>query len=118
MIIEPVDEPASFDDVKFTQLEWKAARKQGALKVPSTTAREALKYGKGLYRIKPVEKETVTVELKGLKSPDEMTSAELVAEMTSHGKPPRKKMDRKTAVQFVRDLREKAEAMIVEDEAE
>lgn len=112
--IKPVEKPASFADVKFSQKDWEAAVKQGTLKVPYVTAKEAMRNSKGLYQIEAEKK--VAVEIKGLREPTEMTSAELVAEMTMHGKPPRKKMNRATAVKFVTELRERATQMIVEDD--
>lgn len=116
LTIKPCEKPASFAEVKFTQADWQAASKLGAKTVPAVTAMEAVRNSKGMYQIHVEEQETVKVELQGLKDPEQMTASELVAEMTSHGKPPRKKMDRKTAVAFVKDLREKAEAFIVDDE--
>lgn len=116
--IVPVEMPESFQTVKFTQLDWKAARTAGEITAPYVTAMEALRNSRGLYRIKPAEKDTLRVEIQGLKAPAEMTSAELVAEMTSHGKPPRKRMNRETAIEFVKELRAKAEAMIVDDDSE
>ena len=116
LTIKPCEKPASFADEKFTQADWQAAWKLGPKTVPAVTAMEAVRNSKGLYQIHVEEKEPIKVELQGLKAPEEMTAAELVAEMTSHGKPPRKKMERKAAVAFVKELREKAEAFIVEDE--
>ncbi|WP_162947029.1 hypothetical protein [Ruegeria sp. EL01] len=115
--IIPVAKPKSFADVDFHQKEYAAALKRGPVDVPGATAKEALVNSKGLYRIKSDEKK-VEVEIKGAKEPEDMTPSELVAEMTSHGKPPRKKMARAAAVAFVRDLREKAAEMIVDDEDE
>lgn len=116
LTIKPCDKPASFEDVKFTQAEWQAAVKLGVKTVPAVTAIEAVRNSRGLYQIKVEEQETLKVELKGLADPEQMTSLELVAEMTAHGKPPRKKMQRATAIAFVKDLREKASAMIVDDD--
>ncbi|WP_065325797.1 hypothetical protein [Tritonibacter mobilis] len=116
LTIKPCEKPASFADEKFTQADWQAAWKLGPKTVPAVTAMEAVRNSKGMYQIHVEEQETVKVELQGLKAPEQMSPSELVAEMTSHGKPPRKKMDRKTAVAFVKDLREKAEAFIVDDE--
>ncbi len=113
--IVPVDKPKAFKDVDFTQEEYAAAKKKGPVEVPVATALEALRNGKGLYRIKSDEKK-VEVEIKGLKDPEDMTAAELVAEMTSHGKPPRKRIERPKAVEFVRELREKAAAFIIEED--
>jgi hypothetical protein len=115
LTIVPVDIPKSFGDVKFTQAEYAAVKKTGPQVVPAITAMEALRNGKGVYRIKS-EKQTFEIEIKGLKDPDEMDNSELFAEMASHGKPPRKQMARAAAVKFVGDLREKAAAMIVDDE--
>jgi hypothetical protein len=114
--IKPVPQPESFTAVKFTQEDWKAANKLGTLTVPAVTAVEALKNSKGLYKIVDEAAATVQVEFQGLKDPEQMTSQELVAEMTSHGKPPRKRMERKTAVNYIKDLRAKAAEMIIDDD--
>jgi hypothetical protein len=94
--------------------DFEAAKKKGEIEVNYVTAIEALKNGKGLYEIKPEPKPQV--EIVGLKEPEEMTPEELVQEMTSHGKPPRKQMSRSAAEKFIRELREKAKTMIVDDE--
>ncbi|WP_170759988.1 hypothetical protein [Ruegeria lacuscaerulensis] len=90
------------------------AKSKGEIEVNYVTAIEALKNGKGLYELKPEPKPQV--EIVGLKEPEEMSPEELVQEMTSHGKPPRKQMSRSAAEKFVRELREKAKTFIVDDE--
>lgn len=117
LTIIPVEKPKRFEDVAFTQDEYRAAAKRGPVTVPAPTALEALKNGKGLYRIKPEEK-TIAVEIKALKEPEDMTNQELFAEMASYGKPPRKQMARKAAVEFVSKLRQEAADLIVDDEDE
>lgn len=114
--IVPVAEPSSFSEVKFSQKEWQAAKKLGTQTVPAVTAVEALRNSKGLYKIVDEAAATVQVELKGLKDPEDMNSEELVAELTAHGKAPRKRMKRETAVNYVKDLRAKAVAMIIDDD--
>lgn len=111
--IKPVEKPKSFSGLKFSEKDWNEAKKNGAIKVPRVTAMEALKNSGGLYQIEAEKK--VEVEIKGLRDPSEMSSAELVAEMTMHGKPPRKRMERATAIKFLTELREKAAQMIIED---
>ena len=119
LIIAPVEKPTSFNDkaVQFSKDEWEAANKQGEIKVPAVTAMEALKNGRGLWRIKPQDQPKEVV-IKSLKEPEEMTSQELVAEMTSYGKPPRKKMNRAIAVDFVKKLRAEAAELIIDDEGD
>ncbi|MBL4898129.1 MAG: hypothetical protein JKX76_00645 [Colwellia sp.] len=113
--IVPVEKPKSFVDAKFSQRDWEAANKLGAQTVPAVTAVEAIRNSKGLYVIKNEEQETVKVEFKGIKDPGDMDASELVAEMTAHGKPPKKNMKRQTAVEFVKVLREKAAAFIIDE---
>lgn len=98
-----------------SEKDFKEAHRKGEIEVNAITAIEALKNGGGLYEIKPPAKQVV--EVKG-KEPEEMTKAELVAEMTAFGKPPRKMMSRDVAVQFVRDLRAKAEELIGDGDIE
>tara|TARA_R110002072_G_scaffold49433_3_gene134335 strand:- start:39 stop:401 length:363 start_codon:yes stop_codon:yes gene_type:complete len=109
-----VDKPKSFTDLGFSEAEHKAAVRVGPKRVPYAVANEALKLSKGLYKIKP-EKEPVEVEIKA-KLPDDMTAAELVAEMTAFGKPPRKQMARKDVVAFIHKLRAEAAEMIMDDD--
>lgn len=111
-----VEEPASFEKVKFTTKDYAAAKKVGDLRVPHGTAMENIRNSKGMYRIKPEPDAVKEIEFKGLKDPADMTSSELAAEMTAHGKAPKKQIKRSVAVKFVRDLREKAAALIVDDE--
>lgn len=118
MTLIPVNRPAKFADVKFTQDDWNSANRAGPKRVPAITAIAALRNGKGVYQIKPEATDAVAVAIQALKDPAEMTAPELVAEMTTHGKPPRKQMSRAKAVDFVRDLREIAVALITEDEDE
>lgn len=113
--IEPVAKPKSFSDVKFTEDEYKDAVKVGAKSVPYPTAMEALQCSRGLYTIK-VEREVVEVEIKAAKQPEDMTKAELIAEMTAFGKPPRKQMERKAVVEFIHKLRADAANMIMDDD--
>lgn len=113
--IKPVDEPASFQEVKFKQADWKEAKREGEKRVPYGVAREALRRSNGLYEIKREQAQEVEVVIKGLKSPEEMTNGELIAEMSSYGKPPRKQMTRAKAIEFVVGLREKAAELIVDE---
>lgn len=115
MLIEPAKKPKSFESVDFTEAEWKAADKKGALRVPFVTAAEAVQNSKGLYQMVP-EKDTLEVEVKGLKDPDEMDAQEIVQELTMWGKPPQKKMPRQKAVDFIRKLRADAADLITDDE--
>lgn len=113
-----VDEPASFDEVRFSREQWKEAKALGDIRgCAYSNAREAIKNSGGMYRIK-VTDNIRQVEVVAAKDPSEMTSAELVAEMTAFGKPPRKQMKRSVAVDFVRKLREEAALNIVDDDAE
>lgn len=113
-----VDEPASFDDVRFSREQWKEAKARGDIRdCAYSNAREAIRNSGGMYRIK-VTDNVMQVEVVAAKDPSEMTSAELVAEMTAFGKPPRKKMKHSVAVDFVRKLREEAAMMIVDDDTE
>lgn len=115
--IEPVEEPKSFEDVKFSQADWKNAVKVGPKTVPYVTAREAVRNSKGLYRMASMES-VKEVVIKGLPDPEEMDSAALVQEMIVHGKRPRKKMSRKTAVEFVKKLRAEAAELIGDEDEE
>lgn len=114
--ITPVDRPADFKSVRFSEESWTAAKKVGDVKVPYVSARENVRNSGGLYKIK-AEKEPVEVKIEGAKNPDEMSNVELAAEMAAFGKPPRKKMNRQTAIDFVRKLREEAAAFITDDDA-
>lgn len=111
--IRPVAKPRSFDSVKFTQKDWEAAAKKGALVVDGATALENIRNSKGLYEFVPEKKIKLEVEAK---APSEMTALEIAAELTAHGKPPQKKMKRATAEAFILELREKAAGMIIEDD--
>lgn len=112
--IQPVEKPKSFADVKFTEAEWNEAVKVGPKEVPMGTAMEALRNSKGLYQIKREAKEVdVVIHAKPV---SEMSAVELAAEMTAHGKPPRKKMNRKDAMAFVEKLREEAAKFIVDED--
>lgn len=116
--IRVVQEPGDFRSVRFSKTDWETAKKIAPEKVvPYNTAREAIRNSGNLYEIVH-EKPKVEVELKGAKAPEEMTAEELVAEMTAFGKPPRKKMFRKDAIDFVKKLRADAAAMIADDEEE
>jgi|TARA_R110000796_G_scaffold172792_5_gene289791 hypothetical protein len=110
-----VDKPKSFTDLGFSEAEHKAAVRVGPKRVPYAVANEALKLSKGLYKIK-AEKEPVEVEIKAAKQPEEMTKAELVAEMTAFGKPPRKQMQLSAVIEFVHKLRAEAAEMIMDDD--
>lgn len=113
--IEVTDEPKSFADVKFTKEDYLAAKKTGRVTVPMVTALQNVRLSHGLYRIVSDAKQ-VEVILKGLPSVSEMDGPALYAEMASHGKPPQKKMNMATAREFVEKLREKAAAMIVDED--
>ncbi len=114
--LEVVKEPENFSNVRFRKDDYLAAKKMGEIRnVPYGTARENIRNSAGMYRIKPEETAVQEHVIKGLKDPEEMTASELMAEMTAHGKPPRKQMQRSVAVDFVKDLRAKAESMIVPD---
>lgn len=113
----PVPEPENFSNVRFRKADWEAAVKAGPIVVPFGTAKENIKLSGGLYKLAP-EKDPVEVEIKGIKKPEEMSSAELVQTMTAFGKPPRKKMTRVAAVEFVKKLMDDAATMIGEDEEE
>jgi hypothetical protein len=115
--IQPVPEPKSFADVKFTQGEHKEAVKAGPKVVPYPTAMEALANSKGLYEVKK-EVRTVELEIKGMKAPEEMSNAELSMELQMHGKPLRKQLSRSKVIEFVKTLREKAADMITDDDEE
>lgn len=119
LIIAPVEKPTSFNDkaVQFSKDEWEAANKQGEIKVPAVTAMEALKNGRGLWRIKPQDQPKEVV-IKSLKEPEEMTTKELAEEMALRGKPPRKQMSRAIAVDFIKKLRAEAVELIIDDEGE
>lgn len=110
-----VEEPVDYKTVRFAKADYDAAKKKGDIKTVYSNAREAIRLSGGMYKIKP-EEAIREIAIKGLKEPEEMTSEELVGEMTAHGKPPRKKMNRQVAIDFVRKLREEAKAMIVDDE--
>lgn len=101
-----------------TEEAFKAAKKLGEIECSYATAIDNVALSKGLYEIKPEEVENVEVVVQALKDPEEMSNQELYAEMASHGKPPRKKMNHKDVVKFVNDLRAKAENFIVDDEDE
>lgn len=115
VFIEAVPKPKSFADVKFMEKDWTEADKRGPQKVPAITALEAIKNSKGLYRIKP-DQEAVEKKLVSLTDPEDMTNEAIAMELTAHGKPPRKNMERKTAVKFLKELREKAAQFIIEDD--
>ena len=89
MTIIPVDKPTAFEDVKFTQAEWNAANKVGAVEVPAVTALEAIRQSKGMYRIKGEERpKEVTIGNRSLR---DMTNPELKILAAQLGKPIRKK---------------------------
>lgn len=111
-ILQVVDECPS----GVTAAVHKEAKKRGNVECPAITAVEAVRNSKGLYQIKPEESEASKVELVGLKDPEQMTSEELVVELTAHGKAPRKRMKRETAVNYVKELRAKAVEMIIDDD--
>ncbi len=113
--IKCVDEPKDFSNVAYLKKDWEAASKLPPIRVPYGTAVENMRNSKGMYRILP-EKDPIEVEIKGVKPPDEMSNQELVQVMTSFGKPPRKKMNRRAAVEFVQKLMDDAAAMIEDDE--
>ena len=115
VVIEPVDKPKSFEDVKFSQAQWDKAVKTGPLLVPYGTARENMKLSGGMYRIRPDESNVVEVKMKGVKSVEDMDGAELAAEMAAWGKPPRKAMTKTKAREFVLELREAGAKMVVDD---
>ena len=115
MTIEPCAKPKSFKDLAFNEADWKKATKIGPLSLPSGTAMENVKLSKGLYRFKAAAPE---VTLKTEVNPDEMSNQQLAQVMTSFGKPPRKKMNRASAVAFVRKLLDEAADMIGDDEDE
>ena len=113
--IEPVERPVSFSGSHFREQEWVDANKRGPVEVTAVTAMEAIRNSRGLYRIR-AEKQAVEVQIKGLKPVEDMTPEELMMEMTAHGKPPRKRIPRGKAVEFVKELRAAAVAMIFDDE--
>lgn len=115
--IKPVDEPKSFADVKFTEADFKAAKRVGAIKVPFPTAIEAVKQSKGLYQI-VTDKKVVELEIKGMKAPVEMTNEELALEASAHGKPLRKRISRAKLIEFITSLREASVEFITDDEDE
>lgn len=105
--------PAAERPEGVSDADYRAAKKKGEVTMNAVTAIEALRLGKGLYTVKPVPKPQVEIKAK---EPTEMTAAELAAEMTSFGKPPRKKMTRQAAIDFVKKLREDAAKFITDDE--
>ena len=113
--IAACEQPKSFESVRFSQKDWEAANKLGPVRVPFIAAKEAMKNSGGLYEIVK-ETETVEVTVKASKSVKEMSNEELVAEMSAFGKPPRKKMSRSSAEDFVTKLRQEAAANIVDDD--
>jgi hypothetical protein len=115
VLIEACKKPASFADVKFTEADWKFADKAGPKKVPMVTAKEAVRNSHGLYVIRLLNQPEEVQQVQ-LARPEDMSNEALVAEMTAHGKPPRKRMERRTAVDFVKSLREEAAKLIIEDE--
>lgn len=116
VVIAPVAKPKSFSDVKFTEDEWKKATKGGALTMPMVTAMANIKNSKGLYKIQPLPSEIAATPK--LPDPTEMTSAQIAQELAAYGKAPQKQMARSKAIEFLRELREKSAAMIVDDEDE
>lgn len=113
--LQVAPKPKSFADVKFTQADWEKAKAAGPFECNFVTAIENLKLSKGLYVLKE-EKPEVTI--RAMISPDEMTNAELNQQMVAFGKPPRKKMSREKAVEFVKKLIAESESMIVDDEGD
>lgn len=113
VIIAPVVEPKSFADVGFTIEQYKAAAKVGEKKVPAVVAKEAIKNSKGLYRVLPTPEQIA--ETPQLPDPADMSNEALFAEMTMYGKAPTKQMARSKVVEFVRQLRVKSAALIVDD---
>lgn len=74
--IVPVAKPASFDDVKFTRLEYETAVRIGPMVVPMSTALENIKASRGLYEIEPIKRAEVDVTVGGM-TIDTMGPAEL-----------------------------------------
>ena len=74
--IQPVPEPKSFKDVKFTKIEWEGAAKLGKIRCPYVTAMENIRQSKGLYQIVPDKLPEVELKVGGL-SLDEMSNVEL-----------------------------------------
>ncbi|MFY0633681.1 MAG: hypothetical protein JXQ91_07710 [Vannielia sp.] len=118
--IRPVAEPKSFNEVRFSQNEYKAAVATGEKRVPFGTAMRNIKLSKGLYEIKP-EVKTVHIEPVGPKAPEEMTNEELALEMHGWGKPIKKtgkQVTRGSIIKAVKELRQHAAEMIVDGDPE
>lgn len=113
--IEPVPKPSNFKDLGFSAEDYKAAAAGGVLELPYATAMENIRLSKGLYQVVPDVQE-VEVKIAGLKDPEDMSKTELVMEMTSWGKPPKKQMTLSKCREFVAQLRESAVDLIVDDE--
>ncbi len=111
--IKVVDKPKSFQKAKFTLAEWNEAAKTKTITLPVATALENIRLSKGLYEI---VKETAEIEVRAEINPEEMSNQELAQMMTSFGKPPKKKMTREKAVEFVKKLLADAAEMIGDEE--
>lgn len=101
--IEPVEKPVSFADVAFTEADWKAAQKVGALEVFPSNAVEAIRNSRGLYRFQPAKKTEIEVKVGGM-SVEQMDAAQLKMIAASFSKPIRKQMKMSELRKFVQGL--------------
>lgn len=113
--IEPVPKPKSFDEVKFSAAEFAAAEKKGALQLAMVTAKEAVKYGKGLYRFRQ-NKPEVEMKVNGL-SIDQMDSKQLLTMAMSLGVTIRKKNIKRSELAAL-VTRKMDEVVVTDDEEE
>lgn len=114
--IQPVKEPKSFTEVKFTQEEYKAAARAGAKSVPWVTAMEALKNGKGLYEMAAEPRAEVDVKVGGTRIED-LDNNELRLMAMRSGKTLRKKSYKRS--ELIAIVKDSLEAIaVVDDDSE
>ena len=116
--IEPVEKPeAGFRDTHFRKEDWEKAVAKGSLVVPMSTAMEAIRNSKGMYRIKvDVPTEQVAVRETALEDMDTRSLKLLAmqAGINLGGRGAKKQIARKDLIEAINLALEKID--IVEDD--